>query len=60
MMDKRTLIDLREELVKEKMAAEKLSGQLEMMSSQLAGVGISLKNDGSLDGIDNIQRSKQE
>ena len=60
MMDKRALIDLREELVKEKMAAEKLSGQIEMMSSQLAGVGISLKNDGSLNGIDNIQRMKQE
>merc|ERR1719471_1769300 len=60
MMDKRALIDLREELVKEKMAAEKLSGQIEMVGSQLAGVGISLKNDGSLNGIDNIQRMKQE
>merc|ERR1719225_848095 len=60
MMDKRALIDLREELVKEKMAAEKLSGQIETMSSQLAGVGISLKNDGSLSGIDNIQRMKEE
>ena len=60
MMDKRALIDLREELVKEKMAAEQLSGQIEMMSSQLAGVGISLKNDGSLSGIDNIQRMKEE
>ena len=60
MMDKRALIDLREELVKEKMAAEKLSGQIEMMSSQLAGVGISLKNDGNLTGIDNIQRMKEE
>ena len=60
MMDKRALIDLREELVKEKMAAEKLSGQIEMVGSQLAGVGISLKNDGSLQGIDSIHRMKQE
>merc|ERR1719516_458600 len=30
------------------------------MSSQLAGVGISLKNDGNLTGIDNIQRMKEE
>ena len=60
MMDKRALIDLREELVKEKVAAEKLSGQIDIMSSQLAGVGISLKHDGSLSGIDNIQRMKQE
>merc|ERR1719225_1740161 len=60
MMDKRALIDLREELVKEKVSAEKLSGQIDLVSGQLAGVGISLKQDGSLSGLDNIQRMKLE
>merc|ERR1719318_1565636 len=60
MMDKRALIDLREELVKEKIAAENLSVQIEVIVSQLAAVGISHKEDGSLQGIDNIQRMKEE
>jgi len=60
MMDKRALIDLREELVKEKIAAEKLSAQIEVMVGQLAGVGISHKEDGSLQGIDKIQKMKEE
>jgi len=60
MMDKRALIDLREELVKEKVAAESMSAQIEMMVGQLAAVGISHKNDGTLQGIDKIQRMKEE
>jgi len=60
MMDKRALIDLREELVKEKIAAEKLSAQIEAIVGQLAAVGISHKQDGSLQGIDKIQRMKEE
>jgi len=60
MMDKRALIDLREELVKEKIAAEKLSAQIEVMVGQLAGVGISHREDGSLHGIDKIQKMKEE
>ena len=60
MMDKRALIDLREELVLEKVSAEKLSAQIEAMVGQLAAVGISHRADGSLQGIDNIHRMKEE
>ena len=60
MMDKRALIDLREELVKEKIAAEKMSAQMDSIITQLAEVGISHKNDGSLQGIEQIHKMKEE
>ena len=56
MVDKRTLIDLREELVKEKMAGEAAMGRLEAVASQLAAAGIREGEDGALQGLAHVQK----
>jgi len=60
MVDKRALIDLREELVKEKMAGEAAVGRLEAVTSRLAAAGIREGEDGALQGLDHVQKLKEE
>jgi len=60
MVDKRALIDLREELVKEKMAGEAAMGRLEAVTSRLAAAGIREGEDGALQGLEHVQKLKEE
>ena len=60
MVDKRALIDLREELVKEKMAGEAAIGRLEAVTSRLAAAGIREGEDGALQGLEHVQKLKEE
>ena len=60
MVDKRALIDLREELVKEKMAGESAMGRLEAVTSRLAAAGIREGEDGALQGLEHVQKLKEE
>jgi len=60
MVDKRALIDLREELVKEKMGGEAAMGRLEAVTSRLAAAGIREGEDGALQGLEHVQKLKEE
>jgi len=55
MMDKKALIDLREELVQEKVTAEQLAAQLETVMTQLQTLGVTANEDGGLSGLDRVQ-----
>jgi len=55
MMDKKALIDLREELVQEKVTAEALSAHLETVMTQLQVLGVTANEDGGLAGLERVQ-----
>ena len=60
MVDKRALVDLREELVKEKMASEQVTQRLETVTGKLSAAGISEQEDGSFAGLEHVARLKEE